>query len=256
MNSLTFGLISLGSIFTGTLVGLYLRRILPESHLCQESRDSMKMAWGIVATMSALVLGLLLSTAKSSFDTISNEITQAGAKIIVLDQVFERYGPETKAARTELRLAVNVRVQKIWSKSHDESSGSASLAVGRGLNGVFDEMDKLTPETDSKKALLSQAEGLTNELIMARWLALEQSRTVLPNIFFIVLVLWLTLLFIGIGLLAPAHKTMLITLLLCNLCLSAAIFLIEEMNHPLDGMVQVSSAPMVEALDYLNTHKP
>ncbi len=113
MNSIALSLITFSFILAGTILGFYLSRALPEHHVSEESKDSIKMAWGIVATMAALVLSLLLSSAKSSFDTISNEMTLMGAKIIVLDQALVRYGPEAKPVRDELHTAVARRIQKI-----------------------------------------------------------------------------------------------------------------------------------------------
>jgi len=255
LTSITLGLICFGCVSGGTLFGYFLSRNLPVHHLSTESKDTIKMAWGIVATMSALVLSLLLSSAKASFDSVNSEMTQAGAKIIVLDQVLDRYGPETQATRQELRKDVAARIQRVWPDEKiatTETPASITLTQGRGMRDLQDDLGKLTPQNDNQRSLLAQAQQLAGDLVMARWLVVEQSRTFLPYLFYWVLVFWLTILFTGIGLFAPANKTVLTALFVCNLSLSAAVFLIEEMNHPLDGVVKVSSAPMREAIDYLN----
>lgn len=252
MNSIALGLICFGCVSGGTFFGFYLSRSLPVHHLSTESKDAIKMAWGIVATMAALVLSLLLSSAKVSFDTINAETTEAGARIIVLDQVLDRYGPESKPVREELRTEVATRIQSIWPDAKIVVPASVTLTKGKGMRVLQDKLSELTPANDNQRALLAQAQQITGDLVMARWLVIEQSRTFLPSVFYGILVFWITMLFIGIGLFAPANKTVLIALFLCNFSLSAAVFLIEEMSHPLDGMVKVSSAPMQEALEYLN----
>lgn len=250
MNSIVLGLICFTTISAGTGFGFYLGRTLPGHHLSTESKDAIKMAWGIVATMSALVLSLLLSSAKTSFDTVNAETAQAGAKIIVLDRILARYGPEAQAARDELRKDVAKRIEMIWSNKN--TTGSDELAKGTGMASVQDKLGQLTPTTDAQRMLYAQAQQIAGELVMARWRVVEQARTFLPNVFFLVLIFWLTMLFTGIGLFAPPNKTVLVALFMCNLSLSAALFLIEELNHPLDGVIKVSGTPMRAALEYMN----
>src|SRR6476619_1562252 len=105
-SSLVLSLISAGCIFGGVLLGIFLRRVLPDQHLQEESKDTIKLGAGMVATVSALVLGLLVASAKTAFDTTQEEITQRSAKIIFLDRVLSDYGPETKDTREQLRRTV------------------------------------------------------------------------------------------------------------------------------------------------------
>ncbi len=251
MNAITFALISFSAILAGTALGFYLGQRLPKEELTSDSRDSIKMAWGIMATMAALVLSLLLASAKTSFDTINGEMTPSAAKIIVLDRIMAMYGPETAPAREELRQTVAAKIQKMWPSTKTGVTASASLADGSGMENVEKRLNELVLANDVQRAMLVQARPLCTDLLLQRWLVIEQASTAVPSVFFVVLVAWLVMLFIGIGLFAPLNRTVLVTLILCNLSFSAAIFLIDEMNHPLDGMIQVSGAPMVEALKQL-----
>ena len=99
LNSLTIGLISAACIFGGALLGLLLQGLLPQHHLRDNSKDTVKVVAGTIATLSALVLGLLVGSAKSSFDVTNTAIVQNGAKIILLDRVLAAYGLETKDLR-------------------------------------------------------------------------------------------------------------------------------------------------------------
>src|SRR5215831_10307931 len=108
MNSITVGLISAGCIFSGALLGMQLQRLLPGHHLAKEMQDLVKLSAGTVATLTALVLGLLVSSAKSSFDNINAGIVQGSARLILLDRALARYGPETKPVREQLKRAVAV----------------------------------------------------------------------------------------------------------------------------------------------------
>jgi hypothetical protein len=114
MRPLLIGLISAGSIFAGSLLGMGLQRVLPSHHLSKETQDVVKLSAGMIATLTALVLGLLVSTAKSSFDTVTTGIVQSGARIIVLDRALAAYGPETKSAREQLRRSIAATIDLVW----------------------------------------------------------------------------------------------------------------------------------------------
>jgi len=96
---MTVALIAFVCIFGGALLGLFLRTLLPEHHLRDDSRDALKLGAGLIATLVALVLGLLVSSAKSSFDAMNSGLTELGAKVILLDRILAQYGPETMEAR-------------------------------------------------------------------------------------------------------------------------------------------------------------
>lgn len=69
MSALTFGVINFVSVFGAAMTGMFLSTVLPEDHLSPESKDAIKITVGLVSTMAALLLGLLIASAKSSFDT-------------------------------------------------------------------------------------------------------------------------------------------------------------------------------------------
>jgi hypothetical protein len=122
MSSLTISLVAFAFIFGGALAGMILRTSLPDHHLSAESKDVVKLGMGLVGTMAALILGLLVASAKSSFDAQSSELTQASANIVVLDRVLAQYGPETKEVRGILRGAVARIIEDTW--SHDRHASS------------------------------------------------------------------------------------------------------------------------------------
>ena len=106
MNSLTIAFISAGCIFGGVLLGMLLRSRLPDHHLSSDSKDTVKLGAGMIATLSALILGLLVSSAKGTFDTMNAEITLGASKIVLLDRVLANYGPVSRDAREQLRRSV------------------------------------------------------------------------------------------------------------------------------------------------------
>ena len=250
-SSLVIGLISAGSILGGIFIGAILRAVLPPNHLRDDSKDAVKVGAGMVATVAALVLGLLVASAKSTFDTAEAEMTQRSAKIILLDRILADCGPETKAAREQLRQTVAATIAAIWPEEKTGISGITAYERMNGMESVQMTLLKITPTTEAQHQLFAAAQQIMVDLRASRWLLIEQSHEVIPIPFLVVLLFWLTLLHISFGLFAPQNATVITVLLLSALSVSGAIFLILEMTHPLQGMVKISSVPMRNALEQL-----
>ena len=251
MSSFAISLISLLCLAGGLLLGLWLQRLLPADHLSKESQDTIKLGSGMVATMSALVLGLLVSSGKSSFDDVNAAVAQNGARVIQLDHVLAQYGPETRAARDQLRNSVAERVQQIWGKTKSGDSGIHAVEKSRTVPEMQAALGALTPTTEQQKSALNQATQIIAEIWQNRLLIMEEQQTPVPPVFLALLVFWLALLFMSFGLFAPRNTTVFAVLLVCAFSASSAIFLILEMSHPLDGSIKVSSAPLVKALELI-----
>jgi hypothetical protein len=251
MSSLGIGLTSALSIFAGSLLGIWLQRVLPEHHLKQETQDIVKLSAGTIATLTALVLGLLVSSAKSSYDTMNSGVVQSSAKLIVMDRALARYGPEAKPVREQLKRSITTSVEMLWPS---QKTGRPSLtAFGRanGMELVQDKLRELTPANDAQRQFLAQAQQLSGDLGQTRWLLIEQEQTVLPLPLLIILVLWLILLYVSFGLYAPRNATAVAVLFIGACAISAAIFLVLELNRPLEGFLKVSNVPLIDALRHI-----
>ncbi len=248
---MTISLISFVFIFSGALFGLFLRSVLPEHHLSDKTRDAVKVGTGLIATLTALVLGLLVSSAKSSFDLMSAEITQGGARVIFLDRTLARYGPETKEVRDLLRSNLASLINLVWPEDTAAHADLKAVENRYGIEGVLDKLRTLSPKNDSQRLLQTQALQLCNDLAQSRWLIIEQGQGALPNVFLVVLIFWLTIFFICFGLFSEPNATVIAVMLVCALSVSGAIFLIMEMNSPIEGIIKISSAPLHKALEHL-----
>jgi hypothetical protein len=252
MSAVVIALIAFVCVFGGTIIGMLLRSTLPDHHLTGDSRDAVKMATGLIATLTALVLGLLISSAKNSFDDMNNSITQSSAKLIMLDRTLAQYGPETQAIRNELRSSVAKWITVIWPENKKTVNEMVTFEKSPPAMELFmNKIRELTPQNDSQRALQSEALQICKELLQTRWLVIEKAQLSLPAIFLVVLLFWLTILFGSIGLFAPFNKTVLTSLVVCAMSVAGAIYLIEEMNKPLSGMMKVSNAPLVKAVEHM-----
>lgn len=251
MSALILALIAFACIFGGALLGLFIHSYLPGNHLSDNGRDIVKMGAGLIATLAALVLGLLVSSAKSTLDSINAELTQDSAKIIMLDRVLAKYGPDTKEIRGLLRLRVESAIKRIWPEVETGNVTVESPEAASAVEAIQDKLRELTPGNSSQRQLQSQAVQIAAELAQSRWLVIEQTQMTLPPVFLVILIIWLSMLFASFGLLSQVNATVVVVLFMCALSVSAAIFLINEMNTPVTGMIKVSSAPLRAALDHL-----
>jgi hypothetical protein len=251
MSSMTISLITFACIFGGALAGLFLRTVLPQHHLSDKTMDAVKVGTGLIGTLAALVLGLLISSAISSFDTVNTELKQCGAKIILLDRTLARYGPEAKEIRALLRRTVATGIQRIWPEGKVSPAELSAFERTPPMEQVFDQLRGLEPQKNSQQQALSQALQLAGELIQSRWLVLEHAQTGLPTPLIPILVFWLIIFFFCFGLISENNATVITIMLVCALSVCGAIFLILEMNHPFYGVIKVSSAPLQKALEIL-----
>jgi len=248
MSSLTISLIVFGVIFGGALLGMTLRALLPEHHLSPDSRDVVKLGMGQIGTISALVLGLLVASAKSSFDAQRNGLAQLAANISLLDRIFAHYGPQANECRAQLKTNVENTLAQIWPEEPGHRAKIEPTAAGESL---YERIQDLTPKNKSQETLQAAAIKTGMDIAQARWLLSAQQSSALQAPFLIVLVFWLAVLFASFSMFARPNATVFLALLLCAVSVAAALFLILELDRPFDGMIQLSSDPLRRALAQL-----
>ena len=242
MSALSVSLIAFASVFAGALAGFALRRILPEHHFNEDSKEVIQLGTGLIATMAALVLGLLTASAKASFDTFSDELKQSAATVILLDRNLAGYGPETREIREALRQALGARIAN-WNQGAAIGSQNAVDAMP-AIEQLQKRLRTLDPKDDSQKALQARALDLAASVATTRWTGLEQSASSVSWPFLIVMLFWLTAIFVSFGLLSSPNATLVVVLLVCALSVSTSIFLIFELDQPFQGLIHVSSEPL------------
>jgi hypothetical protein len=251
MGSVAVSSIVFACVSAGALLGILLRVVLPERHLSADSKDAVKLGMGLVATMAALVLGLMTASAKTSFDVQSTELTDMSSKIVVLDRILAHYGPEAKEARDILRRSVEQVLDQMWPK--ERTSPQQLVEAAHSPEILYEKTVELSPKDDAQRNLQAQALTVVMALAQTRWLIYEQRVTAISMPFLVVLVFWIAVIFISFGLFAPLNTTVVASFLISALSVSSAIFLILEMYTPYGGLIHVSSAPLRAALAQLGT---
>src|SRR5271165_859611 len=236
-------------VFGGAWWGMTLRALLPESHASSDSKEAVRLGMGLVATTVALVLGLLIASAKGFYDTQNTEMTEAAANVVLLDRILVHYGAEAKDARAVLRGTMASLIERSW--QHDGQGKTRFDPAAANGEVIWDKIQELNPTSDNQRSLRTQALGLGIQLGQIRWLMFEQKSSALPTPLLLILVAWLTLLFISFGLFIRPNLTVVISLFASSLAVCSAIFLILEMYQPYVGMIRVSEAPLRAALAQL-----
>ena len=248
---LMIGLLVFAVILTGAFAGRTVRWLLPRDHLTDETRSLVSVSMAVVTTISALVLGLLISNANNSFIAFGGQVTSLSAQIIRLDQILRRYGSETEPARKTLRQYAEHKAEDLF------PSGGARPNVGNPptyelLQQVEDSLLGLKPANPRDRWWLGQAMILAGKIGDARWVLAQQVGQGTPKAFVALLVFWLTLLFASFALFAPPNFTSAATLTLCALAVSAAIGMILELEQGLGGLIHISPQPMRQAVMVLD----
>lgn len=247
MNSFSVALSMLGVVFGGALLGLGLQKILPEHHLTTETKDVVRLATALIATLSALVLSLLVSSAKGSFDRFDSELIQNATKIVMLDRALDQYGPQTDHIRELLKTGYKNRIEHLFGGG-TKSISPHEIAEQENIDIL---LLALTPEGPVQQGLKARAVALNADINTTAELIHAQRFDAIPTNLLLVLGAWLALIFLTFGLFAPPNAVVVGALLMCSMSVSGAVLLILEMHVPFTGLITLSSAPMQDALSYL-----
>jgi hypothetical protein len=249
VNTYLTALIVFGCLVGAVLVGRTLRSFLPQAHLSTESKDAMKLAIGLVATMSALVLGLLVSSAKGAYDTERSEVILMASKITFLARVLDAYGPDAAVVRALLRNTLDEAIQQMWpGQMRRPTDRNPDVQAG---NLAYAALQQLSPQNDMQRVLKPLATTLAGDVAQTRSLLAAQSVPSVSQAMLTILVSWLVVIFVGFSVLAPPNATTVLALMISALAVSGAIFLILELDQPFGGLIGISSEPMLKALHQL-----
>jgi hypothetical protein len=233
------------------MIGVLLNPRLPDHHRDADSRDVVKLVMGLIATVAALVLGLLISSAHSSFVEQQSEIQHLGVKLIQLNRALELFGADSIATRTELRRIVVADAARLWPDKNAMAVTGQTTQEQIALEDLFRQIQDLPATTDGQHAARTRAFQLLTDVGETRRLLDEQANGSISWPFLVILVFWLCVLFLGFGLFARLNATVLVALLMGAMSVAGAIFLILEMNRPYNGIMRVSDAPIRTALSVM-----
>ncbi|WP_018182098.1 DUF4239 domain-containing protein [Kaistia granuli] len=248
MSSVWIGLATFVAIFGGVLLGMLAAHLLPEQHLGTETRNAVTVSMAVVGTLSALVIGLLISTANTTFLARTNAIGDLAVDVLRLDRSLVRYGPEAVPIRATIRDYAEAKVAELSTGALQDKLGLVTL---QQLEAVGDQITNLHPADDRERTVQAQALRFVEAIANARWQLMEKDSSAVPVPFLILLIFWLAILFASFGLFAPPNATALATLFLCSLAVAGGIFMILELAAPGQGLIQPPLTPLLTAIAQL-----
>ena len=251
MNSIAIAAIVFLCAFGGAAIGMALRAVLPSNQFSQESKDVIKLTMGLVASMAALVLGLLVASATTEFNTQKSGFDQLAANLVFLDRILERFGPDAKDARAALRRTVVAFLDHNWPGSGSRTSPAQAAEVSEEAKALYNAIRDLPATGAGQQATQSLAQQTFADLAKTRLLLSQAEDASIPRPFLVVLGFWLFALFTSFGLFSPWNPTVIGALVVGSLSMAAAVFLIVDLDQPFEGLIQISSAPMHNALRQL-----
>lgn len=248
MDPLTLAGISFAAGLFGILLGAFARRLLPNDEPSPDSKDVLKLSLGIVVSLTALVLGLLVASAKSGYDMRRSEINRMTASVVLLDHLLFEYGDGAMATRIALRKEVPLLVKRIWSETPSpmiQPGPFRSLPEGEAL---YQLLLNLEATTLAQRELRSRVLQLVRDLSELRLLLFSHFSSSVPLPFLAIVMLWIVVLFTGFSLMAPPSPIAVTSLLVCAISVAGAIFLILELDQPFTGIMTIPSDALERAL--------
>jgi hypothetical protein len=229
-----------------SLTSLLIYDRLPHHHRQDDTNTVVRLAANLFVVMTSLVLGLMINSAKNTFESIDHNVHAYATELILLDRSLRQYGPETEATRQPL-IAYVQRVVDATSPSQQTPVVSNRLSELL-LNEVGNRLVQLTPPDAEHTTLLQEARQHLQKVIELRWVLIEQSEGAIPWPLIVMLVAWLVLIFASFGFRAPRNAVIVSTFVLSAALIAGALYLIMDMDVPFAGPIQISPAPLQRAL--------
>ncbi len=240
-----------GVVFVSGIAGFNLHRVLPEHHLSKETHDVIRLGAGMLSVLASLVLGLLIATVKTSYDSTHAALRAYAADLTVLDETLRDYGDGALMARRELRDYTTRLLDDVWRHSNDYPFLVENRVAGELLEHVRDAIRALPVATRDEQLLAGEALTIATSLLRERWLLIERGGSSVHSVVIGTLMLWIAAIFLSFGINAPRHATMYAVFVVLSFAIGSAIFLVLEMDRPFGGMMQLSGQPIETALGHM-----
>jgi hypothetical protein len=250
MSSQLVFLVTFASIAIGGALGMLIRIRLPDANLVAESKEVVRLGAGLMGTVAALVLGLMIASAKNSYDSQTANVRQLAANIILLDELLEQYGRETREARAMIRNAAAITVQRVWQEG-TVANGTETFSPSGAAARFFLILENQTPANDVQRAIKSRIMEVATDLARTRLLMFVHFDNPIPVPLLVIMILWLTVIFASYTLFAETNIVVAVASVIYALAVSSALFLIVDMSQPFTGLMKISNEPLKHLLPQL-----
>jgi hypothetical protein len=251
MHSYQIAAITFLVIFGGATMGFLVQGLLPSHHLSSESKNAVHLGAGLIGTLAALILGLMVSSTKDTYDKTGSFISEMSAGYVHVDRLLANYGQEAEHIRPILSNSLKKMHQFIWPEEL-QLADQSTLRARMELEHAYNQTSMLKPGSQTQQQLQNDALHLMDDMIQKRWLMQEivmgGGISIILLISPVIFISFITFIY---ALFAPRNLTVILALLCCSLCIAISVFLINELSSPLKGTLKVSSKPVHIALDQM-----
>ncbi len=252
MGSVPIAAIIVAILFGSAMLAMVAARLLPEHHLSAETKSIVSVSTAVVGTLSALVVGLLISIASASFTAKAQEVTQISADVIRLDRLLRRYGPEAQDIRVLLRRYTAAMRQDLFPEASNQATDLENDATISVLEELQNKVLTLTPTNDTQRWLQAQALQLSGAVMAARWELGQENTGKSPFLLLVLVMFWFVIIFASFGLFAPRNMTAIAAIFLCSVAIGSAIRMTTELQSPFQGLVRISNSSLTQALEVIS----
>jgi hypothetical protein len=244
MSEFVVAILAFLSMMGAALLALFSKTRLPSEHLRDETSSGVGLVANLFVVMTSLVLGLMLNSAKNTFETNNRDIRTLATELILLDRTMRALGPEAEDARRHLIEYVQISLKAANTLEEQPQAEAALDAAGNSLRAI-------RVSDEQKVALWNDARQLYREVVRLRWIVIDEYGGTIPRPLITMVILWLTIIFASFGYRAPRNSIVTASLCLAALLISAALYLILDMDTPSSSMTQASNVPFQRALAQL-----
>jgi hypothetical protein len=248
-------------LLASSAVGFVLQTALRERHRSRDTTDAIRLVISMLLTFTALVLGLLTSSVKASYDQFDSRLRGYASDLTQLDMRMREYGDGADAIRGVLRTYVAAAIADTW-RGEPKPDGIYPVfapspsyerrALGDLLLDVDVAIRKLEPADDFHRKLADSLAAQMADALQQRWQLVVTPQDTISTPLLILMTSWLMMIFGVFGLSSPRNAVVYVTIVLCALSLSSAVYLILDLDRPLEGTIKVSSSPMRDALRHID----
>ena len=252
MSPLEVTSISIACFLLASAAGLWIGQVLPLSEWDRPNQDLVKESRRLLVGIATLTLSLILAWATTSFNERQNEIENSASKIIGLDSTLGKLGKKADESREILHGIVTKGISRIDAIA-ESGFGAEQNRKGIGVNKLQLKILDLTSDNQREEWLKSSALGLSKELTQFKWLQFSGTNGSIQSPVLIIMIIWLSIIFMSYGLVSPFNITGIATLCVVAAVTSSVIFVILDLDAAGGGIIQsISSEPLKAALKQID----
>ncbi len=214
---------------------------LPSQPVAGDTIAIVRFAVNILLVMTSVVLGLMLNSAKNTFEINNRNLHALATGVILLDRVLRTLGPEADEAHRRLVEYTRTALDGVHILEADQQAEASLDAAGASLRAI-------KVSDDRKLALWNDATQIYRQVVRDRWIVVDAAGGTIPSPLIIGLIVWLAVIFAGMGFGTPRNAVVTTTFVVTAMLLSSALYLVLEMDRPSSGLIRISSAPFERAL--------